>query len=305
MDTTRGAGTQRAERIALDRPVLIVGAPRSGTTWLHRLLLADERICGGQESHFFASFGGVIGDFDRKLAMDRPHGLGCAWKRDDLLREIRSLWVRTMKPAIDARESATTLVEKTPDHALHLEAIAEVVPEARIIHLVRDSRAVAASLLAAHRDGWGREWSTGDPAVAAEVWNRFVGAAQSASGALAADSFMKLHFEHLRSDPVGALVGVMSFIGIETDRERLDRAVRTVEAATAERPGESGYALAGELAGRTVSEPKGFVRTGSVAGWRSELGGRGSRTVWRRTRPLMEALGYHRDGSLDGAIGHD
>ena len=126
-----------------DRPVLIVGAPRSGTTWLHRLLLADERICGGQESHFFASFGGVIGDFDRKLAMDRPHGLGCAWKRDDLLREIRSLWVRTMKPAIDARESATTLVEKTPDHALHLEAIAEVVLEARIIHLVRDSRAVA------------------------------------------------------------------------------------------------------------------------------------------------------------------
>lgn len=37
-------------------PVLIVGSPRSGTSWLQRLLLEMPEICGGQESYFYAVF---------------------------------------------------------------------------------------------------------------------------------------------------------------------------------------------------------------------------------------------------------
>jgi LPS sulfotransferase NodH len=299
MDGTHAGSDEREDRIAVDRPLLIVGAPRSGTTWLHRLLLADDRFCGGQESHFFVSFAGAVRDFDRKLDMQRPHGLACAWTRTELLDQIRALWRRTMQPPIKARPDAVRLVEKTPDHALHLDVIAEVLPQARIIHLVRDSRAVTASLLAAHRDGWGRSWSTGNARVAAGIWKRFVEAAESSAAAFPSQQYLRLHFEHLREDPVKTLERVMSFAEIDAPTKGIEQSVRTVAEATSERPDENGYVLAGELRDRTVQEPTGFVRSGSIGGWRSELGWRQARTVWSETGMLMRRLGYHRDGSLD------
>src|SRR5687768_17973655 len=42
---------------ATDAPVFVIGSPRSGTTWVQRLLVAHPAVCGGQESHFFAAFG--------------------------------------------------------------------------------------------------------------------------------------------------------------------------------------------------------------------------------------------------------
>ena len=301
MDETSDGGPVRTKQLAQQDPILIVGAPRSGTTWLHRLLLADDRFCGGQESHFFDSFAGVLRDFDRKLGMQRPHGLACAWTREELLEELRTLWTRTMQPAITGRPEAIRLVEKTPDHARHLDVISQVLPQARIIHLVRDSRAVTASLLAAYRDGWGREWATGNARVAARIWKTFVEEAESASEALAPENYLRLHFEHLRADPRAVLARVMSFAGVDASTEDLERTVRGIAEATNERPQENGYVLGGELSNRIVEEPDGFVRTGSIDGWRKELGRRQSRVVWRETGELMERLGYHRDGSLDGS----
>ena len=54
------------------RSVFVVGAQRSGTTWLQRLLLEDPRCCGGQEAHFFATFGRVLHEFDHKASLPRP-----------------------------------------------------------------------------------------------------------------------------------------------------------------------------------------------------------------------------------------
>lgn len=293
---TEDGRDERHRTLALERPVLVVGAPRSGTTWLHRLLLADPRFCGGQETHFFVSFGAALRDFDRKLGMSRPHGLGVAWTRDELLEELRRLWTRTMAPAIDARPEAELMVEKTPDHALHLDVIAEVLPEARIIHLVRDSRAVAASLLAAHRDGWGREWSTGDAGVAGSIWRRSVAAAEAAGESLGSDRFLRVHFESLRTDAPGTLDGILRFLGVPAPKSGFEALVSKVGNASREHPEANDYPLAGALEGRRVEEPPGFVRSGSVDGWRSELGRRQARAVWRETGELMSRLGYDRDG---------
>lgn len=301
MDETHRNGTEEERGVAQDGPILIVGAPRSGTTWLHRLLLADDRFCGGQESHFFVSFAGVLRDFDRKLNMQRPHGLACAWTREELLAELRRLWERTMKPAINARPDAIRLVEKTPDHARHLEVISQVLPQARIIHLVRDSRAVTASLLAAHRDGWGREWATGNARVAARIWKTFVEEAEAASGTLDPGHYLRLHFEHLRTDPEATLAKAMAFAGLDASADDIRNSVHTVSEATSRSPKENGYVLGGELAQRKVEEPDGFVRAGSIDGWRNELGRLQARTVWRETGELMKRLGYHCDGSLDGS----
>src|SRR5690606_7190047 len=40
-----------------DEPIVIVGAPRSGTTLLAAILASHSRICCGQETHFFSKLG--------------------------------------------------------------------------------------------------------------------------------------------------------------------------------------------------------------------------------------------------------
>lgn len=258
-------------------PILVVGAPRSGTTLVQRTLLADPRCCGGQESHFFVSFGQVLRDFDRKRAMERAHGLACYWRRDDLVARIRALWSETMSGVVAASPGAGLLIEKTPDHALWLDVIAEVLPDARVVHVVRDSRAVCASLLAASRAPWGRAWAPRSAAAAARIWRAHVDAAERCTLPV-----HRVHFEELEREPLAVLRGLWSFAGLGASDEALLACHR------AARSGEAAFVGTGEIA-RSAPEPAGFHRG---ADERAQLGWLDRRRVWRETGDVMLRLGY-------------
>ena len=130
--------------------LFVVGAAPSGTTWLHQLLLSHPDAIGGQESHFFATFGRVLHDFDHKLHQHRPHGLAGYCRRDELIEHIRNHWAELTGPFAEFKPGATLFVDKTPDHAVWLDAIAEILPEARVLHMHRDARAVVASFCGHH-----------------------------------------------------------------------------------------------------------------------------------------------------------
>jgi hypothetical protein len=272
---------------------MIVGAPRSGTTWVQRLLLADPRCCGGQESHFFATFGRVLRDFDRKASLERRHGLACYWRRDALVEEIAALWRKTVAGVVAAAPAAVRLVEKTPDHALWLDVIAQVIPGARVVHVVRDSRAVCASLLAASREAWGRGWAPTSIAAAMDVWRRHVEAVAAFDGAV-----HRVHYEDLHRDPLGVLEGLWAFAGLEVTRQALAEIAGACRfEAVRERRGEAAFAGTGDVAPGSA-EPPGFYREGTVDGWRRALSRRQQRIVWRGTRGPMEALGYDEHGRV-------
>lgn len=268
-------------------PILIVGAPRSGTTLVQRMLLADPRCAGGQESHFFASMGPLLREFDRKRAMVRPHGMACYWTREETIEKLRQLWLDAFGPVMLARPQAISLVEKTPDHALWLDVAAEVVPNARVLHVVRDSRAVVASLLRAGRAEWGRAWAPKSLETAIQVWRRHVEATQA--------SPLPVHIvrtEDLFEDPARELAAIAAFVGIGSETLRLDeRLMMSSDRST------SAFVAGGDV-GAPPEEPEGFARAASASrdGWRQELGWWDERRVWKRTRDLLEGLGYTRTG---------
>jgi len=257
---------------------------------LQRLLLADARCCGGQESHFFVTFGRVLRDFDHKAALERRHGLACYWRRDRLVDELARLWRATVEEVITRVPDATTLVEKTPDHALWLDVIAEIVPASRVVHVIRDSRAVCASLLAAAREPWGAGWAPASVEAAIDVWRRHVEAAAASEAAL------RLHYEAICRDAVGALAPLWRFAGLETDDRALAAFARAC-AFDALQSGEGGPELThtGDL-DEAGDEPAGFYREGRVDGWRNTLGRGQQRRIWRETASLMRELGYDEDG---------
>lgn len=270
----------------LARPLLIVGAPRSGTTWLMRTLLQDRRLVGGQESHFFRLLGSSLQAFDRQLARPRQTGLGCYWRREELVSELHRLWRKTFEPLLIARPDAQMLVEKTPDHALWLDVAREVVPEARVIHIVRDSRAVVASLLEASRRPWGRVWAPKSRKAAVAIWRSHV------SSALRSPLPVHLvRYEDLVDDAPTVLAGIYGFLDLPQDSSLH---------ATAAASGTSldAYVAAGDV-GALRAEPEGFGRSGEEArdAWRRSLGAWDRWRVWADTRDILEPLGYDRRGA--------
>ena len=270
----------------LERPLLIVGAPRSGTTWLMRTLLQDRRMVGGQESHFFRTFGATLHSFDQQIGRPRKTGLACYWRRAELVAELQRLWRRTFEPLAVARPEARLLVEKTPDHALWLHIARDVVPDARAIHIVRDSRAVVASLLEASRRPWGQIWAPKSRRAAVAVWRSHVSAAL--------DSPLPIHlvrYEDLVDDAPAVLAGIYEFLALPRDPALCAREAVTGTSLDA-------FVVAGEVGG-DLREPEGFGRSGEEArdAWRTSLGAWDRWRIWMRTRDLLEPLGYGPEGA--------
>ncbi len=290
-------------RLVAEAPLLIVGAPRSGTTWLQRTLLGHPGCCGGQESHFFASLAKVVDDFDRKAAMPRAHGLAAHVTRARLHELLREFWVEVMRATIEARPEATLLVEKTPDHATHLALVDAVLPECRVVHLVRDSRAVVASLLRAGREPWGRPWAPRSAEAAARRWLECVEGAESAAARLGPQRFMRMHYESLRHRGAEVLPEILRFADLPHDPQLVHAMISGASTDAVGRGGSS-IALHGDLEGRDASEPPGFARNSAAEDWRSTLGFREKRRVWRLTAEVMQRLGYDRDSGFVGEGRH-
>ena len=141
--------------------IFIVGAPRSGTTWLQRLLATHASVRTGHESKIFRFYVSPLlrtwryeqlRENDPRTATGRGFtGMSCYLRDEEFLTVLKEFLVQMLGPMIGGLKPGEIFVEKTPSHALCLPEIRELLPESRIIHVLRDGRDVAALLLAAGR----------------------------------------------------------------------------------------------------------------------------------------------------------
>lgn len=278
----------RIERLAL-APALLVGAPRSGTTWLQRLLLHHPGCCGGQETHWFVHLDAIRSEARRKLAMPRPHGVLCHLDDDALLSMLRRTWIEVATPSIDATPEATLLLEKTPDHARHLDLVDEILPESKVIHLVRRPEEVVASLLSASRTAWGRPWAPASAVAAARRWVESVDAAEASGVRLGPDRFLRIRYDHLSSAPAETLARIHAFLGLEADATMIRDAVSANTIETARTGGGTPIRLHGAAGTGALEEPRGFSGGSRSLSWRER------RQCRRLTADLAQRLGLDRD----------
>src|SRR3954462_9045030 len=145
------------EPIAI-RPVFVVGVPRSGTTWIQRMLAMHPEAWGLLETYMFSRGRGLGGLLDSAPRLEEgdlalpPPGLGRVFDRAELVGELRAIATRWLTHGSDG---ARFVIEKSPWHLWDLDVIAEILPEARFVHVMRDGRDVAVSVIAA-RGSWAR-----------------------------------------------------------------------------------------------------------------------------------------------------
>ena len=123
-----------------ERPVFIVGLPRSGTSLTEQVLASHPRVFGAGETRLvretFDALPAATGRPELPAGLSgtpRPAGRRTAWPAGTSTRSTRS------------NGSADRVVDKMPENTLYLGLIAVLFPRAKLIHCRRDVRDVALS----------------------------------------------------------------------------------------------------------------------------------------------------------------
>lgn len=278
----------------------MVGAHRSGTTLTWLMLDAHPELALTPETQFFSALHEVwmrTGDPERLLQalLDHPRwftlGLADATLRERLrVQPADDLgeFLRTVFALYSATRGKPRWGDKTPEYVLEMPRIAEALPEAQFIHVIRDGRDVALSIVRL----WFGPSSIGE---AAHWWADWVRRARRDARAHGL-AYTEVRFEDLVTDPEPELVRLCGLLSLRFDAAMLDhRTALAKHAWLLEHMGRLGTPQhqVSALAGR-IAQPPDRER---IAVWRREMSAGDRRRFERIAGDLLEELGYELSAS--------
>jgi Sulfotransferase family len=237
------AGTRRTS------PVFVLGSPRSGTTLLYDMLLS----AGGfavylAESNVFNVLAHRFGDFSKRSNRER---LLKAWLGSKLFRAT-GLARKDIEPKIleECRHPGDFLsivmgemvrsqgmqrwAENSPESILHLPTIKRQIPNALVIHIIRDGRDVASSL-GKVRYVRPFPWEESQGLIGAGIYWEWIVEYGRIYGRMLGPDYMEVHFEDLLAKPQETLNRIGAFIEQELDYDH----IRQVGYGSVSRPNTS------------------------------------------------------------------
>jgi glycosyltransferase involved in cell wall biosynthesis len=276
-------------------PVFVLGCPRSGTTLLyHMLLSAGNFVVYRAESQVFNLLEPRFGDL--RIPGNRRKLLA-AWensslftktglKADQIERDVMENcenagdFLRIVMESMARKQGVERWAETTPDHLLALPRIKQTIPNALVIHIIRDGRDVALSLEKQH---WIRPfpWDHGKELLSAAVyWEWIVNEGRRHGQALGGD-YLEVRYEELVANPQATLAEVGQFIGQDLDYGQIQR----VGIGSVSRPNSS--------FGRD-QKSGGFH---PVARWKKSLSKQQLTQIEGLIGQTLDALGYEREAT--------
>jgi len=127
-----------------ERLIFVGGPPRSGTTLVQNMLDCHGEIYGGPEFLHLPDIVRVRAKLHASIAR-KWIDLICSYEQVD---RLTAAWIEAfLLPLADA-QNTRWLSEKTPENVLVFPELIALFPKARFLFVVRDPRAVVASLLA-------------------------------------------------------------------------------------------------------------------------------------------------------------
>jgi LPS sulfotransferase NodH len=195
--------------------IFIIGSPRSGTTWLQILLGAHPKVASTVEltifSHYIAPL--INGWNKEKENIDKgrwEQGLPYIWSQEEFYVFLRSFVDKAYEKVLEKNPEATHILDKHPGYSKHVKLIQKFLPDAKFIHIIRDGRDVACSMMAARKNiGFGEGKIEG----AAREWRDNVLASRIISNDI--QKYYEIRYEHLLANPIQVLNNVFNFCGLE------------------------------------------------------------------------------------------
>jgi hypothetical protein len=286
--------------------VFFVGCSRSGTTLLQRIGDAHPELAIVAEQHWLPRW------WEWRIALT-PEGMITRDLLDMLLADRRfpllevpftrvvelvesdqpKHYARFVTELFDLHgevRGKPLVGEKTPKYVRYLPTLNELWPHAKVVHLIRDGRDVALSLLdwdkAERNVGRFPTWKEDAVATAALYWEWHVRLGREAGSLLGPDRYHELRYEALVADPELECRELCDFLGLAYDPVML----RFHEGRKRSKPG---------LSAKKSWQPV----TPGLRSWRQQMAPGDVARFEATAGPLLEGLGYPRaapasDGEL-------
>ena len=216
-------------------PVFVLGCVRSGTTWLsHMLFSAGNFAVYRAESNVFnvlePRVGGLASAAHRRellkiwepTRMFQRTGLDMAALAPEILENCRNGgdFLRIYMEAMAQQQGVERWVETTPEHILYLEQIQKTIPNALVIHVIRDGRDVA---LSTEKQKWIRPlpWDKGGELSAAAVFWEWMVQRGRRDGKKLGANYREVRYEDLVLRPHETLASLSTFVGQKMDYDEI------------------------------------------------------------------------------------
>jgi hypothetical protein len=319
----------------------LVGEMKSGTSWLMAMLDSHPEVFCKGEASFFGRGQSVEEIFVHEGPIPSLHNalINCEglrnwrslswnyWGRGDAGEDLRNITRLTIDYYL-AKGSAASgkriVGDKSPHHTDYVDEIFDFYPEAKIIHIFRDGRDVAVSLMH-HFWRWTRDRKGGvvdlepeelgkrdayleDPESflasgesifieerlrqMAVRWSRRVSKASRDGSKLFGSNFLQLSYEDLLERPEANLKAVFEFLGARAEDSIVRRCVE-----------ENRFEkVAGRPRGHENS--RSFMRKGVAGDWRKVFTERDRRVYEKIAKDALLEMGYPLDGAPEhqGAV---
>ncbi|WP_219471739.1 sulfotransferase family protein [Nonomuraea rhizosphaerae] len=210
-----------------DRPIFVVGCPRSGTTMLQLMLHSHPRIAVPPETRFL-----VPAYYRRRafgdLRVEQRRRALAEWITSDRSTKFRELKIGKADFIREAAEGPGSLGsvigtafrmyadrfdkarwgDKRPSYVKQVDILLRLFPDAQIVHLIRDGRDCVASLKE-------MPWYTLDSFHAVATWAEAIDAGVKLRRSMPGDSYYELRYEDLTDDPATELKKLCHFLDEE------------------------------------------------------------------------------------------
>jgi hypothetical protein len=330
-----GSRSRRKPVLGSETPVFFVtGLGKSGTSWLMRTLDAHPEILCKGEGRFFAA-DWRRANFDPEGTRALASSLYYALLDSEYLRlwVERSVWAREG----DAARHLDNLTRIATEHFLvgqlrktnkkivgdkspllnadFIEEVSRIYPEARVIHIIRDGRDQAVSML---HHVWNRSTDQGgvqtlkpgeferrevyrkDPQKllqtgegmfteerlrgAARSWNARVGKTAQDGPALLGPNYTEVRYEDLLERPNEEVGRLAAFLGADTREKAVQQAV-----------GSASFEKLSKGRVRGQEDTSSFYRKGVAGDWNNYFTERDKEIYKEEAGELLIRLGYERD----------
>jgi Sulfotransferase family len=266
--------------------LFIVGAARSGTTLLRRIVDAHPQIAITRETHWIT----------KQLkwhAPDRPVGPELMERLATEERFTRMEVDETQLERLLARPEPVSYAkfvtavfdlygeargkplvgDKVPGYVLEIPTLHDLFPHARFVHLIRDGRDVCSSVIE-----WERKQPPDPVATIARRWEERVRAGRAAGARLGPRMYHELRYEALVTEPEETCRALCEFLDVDYSERML---------AFHEGREKDGAGLSAKRAWRPI--------TPGLRSWRTEMSDSDLEEFEAVAGDLIGALGYPRE----------
>ena len=293
MGSERTADEKRMNAGTIARqPVFVVGCQRSGSTLLGSILGAHSDIVCLPEAQFIVD---VMPGLDPQAICDpieivdrieahwrfRIWGFELAGARPpksgtgSTYRAVIEWLVDSYAKSV-GRGRASIWVDQQPGNVLCMSRLLKHFPDAKVINIVRDGRAVAASLMPL-------DWGPNEVYSAAKYWRERVGMGYTASSFLGSNQLLHVRYEDLVLSSERVVPEIARFVGVSYEESMLN-----ADGIRLPRFTQKQHALVGSRPDKA-----------RIDAWRRILTPREVQIFESVVGDLLEQMGYQREYGLD------